>query len=150
MKNMKNKHGFTLAELLIVVAIIAVLVAVSIPVFTAQLEKSREATDIANIRSAYAAAVAAHLSDPEGTKDTAGLNKALLGETGTAKYNVNTGKFDKTGTTLKGTARTGDSGTDTIANITYERTKNYTASYIEVEITAGEVTLKINPAASDS
>ena len=51
-----NKRGFTLAELLIVVAIIAVLVAVSIPVFTTQLEKSREETDIANLRSAYAIA----------------------------------------------------------------------------------------------
>ena len=50
----KNKKGFTLAELLIVVAIIAVLVAISIPIFTSQLEKAREATDAANIRAAYA------------------------------------------------------------------------------------------------
>lgn len=49
-----NKKGFTLAELLIVVAIIAVLVAIAIPVFTQQLEKSREATDSSNIRAAYA------------------------------------------------------------------------------------------------
>ena len=50
----KNKKGFTLAELLIVVAIVGVLVAISIPIFTSQLEKAREATDAANIRSAYA------------------------------------------------------------------------------------------------
>jgi prepilin-type N-terminal cleavage/methylation domain-containing protein len=50
----RNKKGFTLAELLIVVAIIAVLVAISIPIFTSQLEKAREATDAANIRSQYA------------------------------------------------------------------------------------------------
>ena len=50
----KSKKGFTLAELLIVVAIIAVLVAISIPIFTTQLEKSREATDEANIRACYA------------------------------------------------------------------------------------------------
>ena len=54
----KNKKGFTLAELLIVVAIIGVLVAISIPIFTSQLEKAREATDLANIRSAYAEASA--------------------------------------------------------------------------------------------
>lgn len=53
MKKM-NKKGFTLMEMLIVVAIIAVLVAISIPVFSAQLEKAREATDAANIRAAYA------------------------------------------------------------------------------------------------
>ena len=49
-----NKKGFTLAELLVVVAIIGVLVAISIPIFTSQLEKAREAVDEANIRSAYA------------------------------------------------------------------------------------------------
>ena len=58
-----NKKGFTLAELLIVVAIIAVLVAIAIPVFTSQLEKSRESTDAANIRSAYAEVVAEALTD---------------------------------------------------------------------------------------
>lgn len=52
---MKNKcNGFTLAELMIVVAIIGVLVAVTIPVFSQQLEKSREATDLANVRAKYA------------------------------------------------------------------------------------------------
>ena len=49
----KEKAGFTLAEFLIVVAIIAVLVAISIPIFTSQLEKAREAVDLSNIRSAY-------------------------------------------------------------------------------------------------
>ena len=61
----KNNKGFTLAELLIVVAIIAVLVAIAIPVFTTQLEKSREATDASNIRAAYAEVVASALTDPD-------------------------------------------------------------------------------------
>lgn len=61
---MKNRsNGFTLAELLIVVAIIGVLVAVSIPVFSQQLEKSREATDLANVRSAYAELMADVMDD---------------------------------------------------------------------------------------
>ncbi len=62
MKKM-NKKGFTLAELLIVVAIIAVLVAIAIPVFNAQLEKSRDAVDQSNIRAAYGQAVADYLDD---------------------------------------------------------------------------------------
>ena len=53
MKKSNNK-GFTLAELLVVVAIIAVLVAIFIPIFTNQLEKSREATDVADARDFYA------------------------------------------------------------------------------------------------
>ena len=53
---MKNRKGFTLAELLIVVAIIGVLVAVSIPIFSAQLDKAKIATNKANMRAARAAA----------------------------------------------------------------------------------------------
>ncbi len=66
----QNRKGFTLAELLIVVAIIAVLVAVAIPVFSAQLEKSREATDVANIRSAYAEVVTKYLENPTASLPT--------------------------------------------------------------------------------
>lgn len=61
----KNRNGFTLAELLIVVAIIAVLVAISIPIFSGQLEKSRIAVDQANVRSAKAAAAAEYMGNGE-------------------------------------------------------------------------------------
>lgn len=47
-----NRKGFTLAELLIVVAIIAVLAAIAIPIFTTQLNKANERVDMANARSA--------------------------------------------------------------------------------------------------
>ena len=57
-----NEKGFTLAELLVVVAIIAVLVAVAIPTFGNQMEKSRQAVDISNLRGAYAAAKLAQIS----------------------------------------------------------------------------------------
>ncbi|MEG1429394.1 MAG: prepilin-type N-terminal cleavage/methylation domain-containing protein, partial [Hydrogenoanaerobacterium sp.] len=40
---MKNKKGFTLAELLIVVAIILVLVAIAIPLFTSATESANKA-----------------------------------------------------------------------------------------------------------
>ena len=70
--NKSNKKGFTLAELLIVVAIIAVLVAIAIPVFTSQLEKSKDAVSIANIRAAYAEATTAYLTGSDG--DNAKVN----------------------------------------------------------------------------
>ena len=53
MRKYKSENGFTLSELLIVVDIIAILVAIAIPVFTFQLKKARLAVDEANIREAY-------------------------------------------------------------------------------------------------
>ncbi|MGI6072820.1 MAG: pilin [Lachnospiraceae bacterium] len=54
MKIRRNK-GFTLMELLIVVAIICVLVAIAIPVYNGLLEKARVAADAAILRSAKTA-----------------------------------------------------------------------------------------------
>ena len=62
-KILKNKKGFTLMEMLIVVAIIVILVAISIPTFTGQLNKAKAATDEANERSAKAVAAAAYLTE---------------------------------------------------------------------------------------
>lgn len=58
-----TKKGFTLAELLIVVAILAILVAVSIPIFTSKLHDAKDSTDMANARAAKGAAVVAYLTD---------------------------------------------------------------------------------------
>ena len=62
---MKKDDGFTLAELLVVVAIIGVLVAVSIPVFTQQLHKAEVATDWANVRAYYSEIQADFISTGE-------------------------------------------------------------------------------------
>lgn len=48
----EEKGGFTLAELLIVVAIILVLVAIAVPVFTGAMDKADESVQKADIRSA--------------------------------------------------------------------------------------------------
>lgn len=49
-----NKKGFTLIEMLVVIAIIAILVAIVIPVVGNSTEKAKEAKDAANIRAAIA------------------------------------------------------------------------------------------------
>lgn len=51
-----------------------VLVAISIQIFTAQLEKAREATDLANVRAAYAELSAEYLT--AGTDATATVPEA--------------------------------------------------------------------------
>lgn len=83
-KKLRTQKGFTLAELLIVVAIIGVLVAISIPIFGPRLEGSREATDAGNLRSAYAAATSAVLvgKSDSGTLDD-GDNDLIYTKDGT-------------------------------------------------------------------
>lgn len=67
MKGLREKickrEGFTLVEMLIVVAIIAILVMVSIPMVNSSLEKARQATDEANNRSAMLLGSVEYLSN---------------------------------------------------------------------------------------
>lgn len=69
----KNEKGFTLMEMLIVVAIIAVLIAIAIPTFTASLNKAKVATDEANIRAGYASAMAELIAGENDVADDATL-----------------------------------------------------------------------------
>ena len=64
-----NKKGFTLIEMLVVIAIIAILVAIVIPVVGNSTEAAKEAADAANIRAAISEVT----------------TKALMGETDAEK-----------------------------------------------------------------
>ena len=88
------------------------LVAIAIPVFTTQLEKSREATDLANIRSAYAEVMSAYLAGDTSTTATVELKQTqsgwqsvdtpvYVGTAITAGSNT-TGQVEITGTPAKG------------------------------------------------
>lgn len=81
MRKMKSKKGFTLIEMLIVVGIIGILVAVSIPMVNSSLEKARVATDLANERSAKSAALVIYMTGDIKTTATGGLaNEASADE----------------------------------------------------------------------
>lgn len=102
-RKIKSAKGFTLAELLIVVAIIAVLVAIGIPIFTSQLEKSREAVDLSDVRSAYAEVMMAAI-----TGDTTAYYTKDAGQTiyktnaeNSNGYEIEAGAYSITVTPLK-------------------------------------------------
>ncbi len=65
MKKTNENKGFTMAELLIVVAIIAVMVAIAIPTFANQLERSRESVDLSALRNGYTEAKMAMMTAPK-------------------------------------------------------------------------------------
>ena len=55
MSRKKNRKGFTLIEMLMVIAIIAILVAIVIPIVNSSTDRSEAATDAANLRAVLAA-----------------------------------------------------------------------------------------------
>ena len=113
MRKMKNKKGFTLMEMLIVVAIIAILIAIAIPTFASSLNKARIATDEANIRSGYAS-VMVRVLDPDNalaaadTTVTYTLNKdGSVSTAGETKDNYTCqGNQTQTGASIGGIAMT--------------------------------------------
>ena len=136
-----NNKGFTLMEMLIVVAIIAVLVAIAIPVFTNQLEKAREATDAANIRSAYAEVMTdtGRTTDTTGTKNDNGVTKKVT-DNGEATWSKDVAPVQK----QKGWQNTsiteiaGIKLADATKPIAAESLKGWTVTYSEV---SGECTI---------
>lgn len=100
MNNLKSKlkkqGGFTLIEMLIVVAIIAILIAIAIPMVNSALEKSREATDAANERAAYGMAYIAYMTNEPGSANATATGISTKG--GTAYYVVTDNKGSLTAT----------------------------------------------------
>ena len=83
-----NKKGFTLIEMLVVIAIIAVLVAIVVPAVSNSTTKAQASTDAANLRSIKAEAQIAVLNNgytaPADDTILAGSGKVRIGGTDAA------------------------------------------------------------------
>lgn len=120
MKRLKEKlnknGGFTLVEMLIVVAIIAILIAVSIPLVGSALERAREATDAANERAFKGALVSGYLlSDGGMTED--GMTEIKASDDTTKNiyvYDAANGKVEEKteSPTVYGKSKTGAGSSD--------------------------------------
>ena len=70
----RKQQAFTLSELLVVVAIVGILVAISIPVFASQREKARRAVDMDTARKVKSALVLAYNNEEIQVPKTASSN----------------------------------------------------------------------------
>ena len=104
-----------------------VLVAISIPIFTSQLEKAREATDAANLRSAYAeiAACAITGDNLNSKQDAVNISKDNNGNITTITAEV---KCAQKQTGWQDTSIT-DIGGVAIANVPASTLKGWTITY---------------------
>lgn len=114
--NPKKEEGFTLVELLIVVAIIAILAAIAIPQFSAYRKRGYVATVNSDAKNVFTAAQAYLVDNPSATVTCA--NTLTSGYTASADVtcggtmSVSTGSFTLTGSTNWGL-------TDNTAEISY-------------------------------
>ena len=140
-----SRKGFTVAELLIVVAVIAVLVSIAIPIYRGKLERAREAYDIYTMRQAASAAIDLYYMGihDKASAEAAGLkwNSASINEANASGvYQPGTGRFlaitSKQGTPYgKGTKVNGKTEyTMGNTNGAYVATEDYTQAVILVSI----------------
>ncbi len=83
----KNQKGFTLVELLIVIAIIGILAAIAIPQFSQYRVRAYNASALADIKNAYTAGQAYFGDNPAATVDLPSIK--LYGYNPSKNVNVN-------------------------------------------------------------
>ena len=141
MKKIKNTKGFTLMEMLIVVAIIAILIAIAIPTFNSSLNKAKVGTDEANIRSGYASVMTEVLTSDTGV--TTGTTYTLNVDASVTK----TGDTGGTPYVTKGDANKVVTGDDAKISIGGVDVKPWSAGQkvtYSVTVKDGETTIAIN------
>lgn len=64
-----NKKGFTIVELVIVIAVIAILAGVMIPTFSGVVDKANESKAMQEVKNAYVATISDELATPDTDDD---------------------------------------------------------------------------------
>ena len=118
--NKMNKKGFTLIEMLVVIAIIAVLVAIIIPTVSSATGKAQAATDAANLRSMVAEATTDYLNGQTEAAGMVSYTAPAASATGAAAY----GTF-----AINTSAPECKTNSDWDATITFDANGNITASF---------------------
>lgn len=146
-KMMKNRKGFTLMEMLIVVAIIAILIIIAIPTFNSALAKARAATDVANIRSGYAAALVEAMTNGVDKTDINNTYYLLKdGSVSNAAADA-TNRYTTQGESKNATANTTIGGKFEV-NGTVKWEKNYNVSYTVTDVDGVPTVTTITAAAA--
>lgn len=89
MKNRKAKKGFTIIELVIVIAVIGILAAVLIPTFSGVIEKANESAAMQAARNEYEVYLSEHAAELTGKENFVIVYK-------TYAFKVTNGQFDAT------------------------------------------------------
>ena len=118
-----NKKGFTLAELLVVVAIIAILVAVAIPTFSAAQTKAYKGVAEANSRSAYAEWAITYIADETAPKEGDTITYTTGGKTTVCEVKSVDTSNDNFKLTISATVDSKDGGEYTFDSTSLKNTK---------------------------
>lgn len=127
-RNLKNKKGFTLVELIVVLVILAILAALLVPALTGYIDKARKQSIVAETRQCVMAAQTIASEKYGTTTTTTGITDADIDKAAVKKLAEVPGEV----TAIKVKQADGSEGVGKIDELTYTHTVSgvtYTCTY---------------------